>query len=154
MSAMEQRLTDLGIRLPPAPKPLGAYVEAVQAGDLLFLSGALPVEDGAPRFQGRIGKDLTLEDGRQAARLATLNALALAREHLGSLDRITRVAQLKVSLVTSEDFRDHPRVADGASELLADVFGRDKIPTRMVIGAFTLPVGVCVVIELVFALRC
>ena len=141
------------VELPPAPKPLGAYVEAVQVGDLLFLSGALPVEDGAPRFQGRIGKDLTLDHGRKAARLATLNALALAQEHLGSLDRIARVVSLRVWLATSDDFRDHARVADGASELLAEVFGRDRLSTRMVAGAFTLPVGVSVVIELVFALR-
>jgi len=153
VSAVEQRLKELGIRLPPAPKPLGAYVEAVQAGDLLFLSGALPVEDGAPRFQGRIGKDLTPEDGRKAARLATLNALALAQQHLGSLDRIARVVTLRVWLATSDDFRDHARVADGASELLAELFGRDRMPTRMVAGALTLPAGVTAVIELVFALR-
>ena len=148
---METRLKELGIRLPPAPKPLGAYVEAVEIGSLLFLSGALPVEGGIPRFQGRIGGDLTLEEGREAVRLATLNALALAREHLGSLDRIARVVRLKVSLVTSEEFRDHARVADAASELLAKVFGQDKTSTRMVSGAFTLPLGVSVVIELVFS---
>lgn len=151
MSA-EQRLKDLGIVLPAPPKPLGAYVEAVQTGNLLFLSGALPVEGGMPRFLGRIGAGLTIEDGRKAARLAGLNALAVARNHLGSLDNVARVARLAVSLATTEDFRAHPKVADAVSELLADIFGAEKAATRMVYGVLTLPVGVCVIVELVLSL--
>jgi len=145
----EQRLTELGIQLPHPPTPLGAYVEAVQSGRLLFLSGILPVEGGALQFKGRLGSDLTVEDGRRATRLATLNALAAAREHLGSLDRVTRVVRLAVSLVTTAEFQDHPKVADGASELLADVFGADKVSTRMVYGVLSLPKGTSVVVELV-----
>src|SRR6185312_4043846 len=99
----EQKLKDMGVTLPPAPKPLGAYVEAVQVGHLVFLSGTLPVEGGIAQFRGRIGGDLTIEDGREAARLATLNALALAREHLGSLDKVSRVVRLTVSLATAPD---------------------------------------------------
>ena len=148
----EQRLKTLGIPLPPPPTPLGAYVEAVQVGNLLFLSGALPVEGGAPKFLGHIGRELTIEDGRQAARLATLNALALARQHLGTLDQVARVVKLTVSLAATAEFRDHPKVADGASELLADVFGADKLSTRMVLGASSLPVGTSVVVELILAL--
>jgi enamine deaminase RidA (YjgF/YER057c/UK114 family) len=147
----EQRLKDLGIAMPAPPKPLGAYVEAVQAGNLLFLSGTLPVEGGAPKFQGRIGKELTLEEGRAATRLATLNALALARGHLGSLDKVRRVVRLMVHLVATPEFREHPKVADGASELLADLFGADRMSVRMVAGASSLPVGVCVVVELILA---
>ena len=93
-ASAEHRLRDLGIELPRAPTPLGAYVEAVQTGNLLFLSGTLPVEGGAPKFVGRIGAELSVEDGRHATRLAALNALALAKEHLGSLDRVTRVVRL------------------------------------------------------------
>src|SRR5207302_4193770 len=89
-ASAEQRLNDLGINLPRPPTTLGAYVEAVQARNLLFLSGTLPVEGGAPKFVGRIGGELSLEDGRRATRLAALNALALVKEHLGSLDRVTR----------------------------------------------------------------
>lgn len=146
----EQRLKDLGISLPRPPTPLGAYVEAVQTGNLLFLSGTLPVEEGVPRFLGRIGGDLSIEDGRRATRLAALNALALAKEHLGSLDRVTRVVRLGISLVTAPEFRDHPRVADAASELLVSVFGADKTSTRLVFGMASLPVGVCVVLESIF----
>lgn len=152
MSA-ERRLKDLAIVLPAAPKPLGAYVEAVQVGKLLFLSGALPITDGTPQFVGRIGAELTIEDGRSAARLAALNALALAREHLGSLDKVARVARLAVSLAATAEFRAHAKVADGASELLADLFGADRTSTRMVSGVLCLPLGVCAVVELVISLR-
>jgi enamine deaminase RidA (YjgF/YER057c/UK114 family) len=147
----EQRLKELGIDLPPAPKPLGAYVEAVQVGNLLFLSGALPLAGGAPKFLGRIGGELSIEDGRSAARLAALNALALARQHLGSLDKVTRVVRVGVSLATTAEFRDHAKVADGASELLASVFGADRMSTRMVSGVASLPAGVSVVVEIMLA---
>jgi enamine deaminase RidA (YjgF/YER057c/UK114 family) len=149
-ASAEQRLKLLGIDLPHPPTPLGAYVEAVQSGNLLFLSGTLPVEGGVPKFLGRIGAELSVEDGRLATRLAALNALALAKAHLGSLDAITRVVRLGVSLVTTPEFRDHPKVADAASELLVSVFGADKTSTRLVFGMASLPVGVCVVLESIF----
>jgi enamine deaminase RidA (YjgF/YER057c/UK114 family) len=149
----EQRLKELGITLPVPPTPLGAYVEAVQTGNLLFLSGTLPVEKGGVKFVGRIGGELNLEDGRSAARLAALNALALAREHLGSLDRVTRVVRLGVSLVTTPDFLQHPKVADGASELFASVFGADKMSTRLVLGMATLPLGLSVELEVILEIQ-
>jgi|SRR5882757_6944730 len=152
-SGAEQRLKDLGIDLPHPPSPLGAYVEAVQTGNLLFLSGTLPVEGGVPKFLGRLGGELSVEEGRRATRLAGLNALALAREHLGSLDRVTRVVRLGVSLATTPDFREHAKVADGASELMVSVFGADKTSTRLVFGMASLPVGVCAVLEVILETR-
>jgi enamine deaminase RidA (YjgF/YER057c/UK114 family) len=149
----EERLRDLGIDLPPPPAPFGAYVEAVQAGNLLFLSGTLPLEDGIPKFVGRIGGDVSMEDGRRATHLATLNALAAARAHLRSLDRVMRVVRLAVSLVTTSEFREHARVADAASELLRTVFGAERTSTRMVYGMRSLAVGVCVVVELILEVR-
>src|ERR1700757_2005534 len=146
----EQRLKELGIELPRPPAPLGAYVEAVQAGSLLFLSGTLPVEGGAPKVLGRIGGELSGEEGGRAARPAALNALALVKEHLGSLDRVTRVVRLGVSLATTPEFREHPKVADAASELMVSVFGADKTSTRLVFGMASLPVGVCVLLESIF----
>ncbi len=145
----EQRLRDLGIDLSHPPRPLGAYVEAVQTGSLLFLSGTLPLEGGTPKFVGRVGGELSIEDGRRATYLAALNALAATREHLGSLDRVTRVVRLAVSLLTTPEFRQHPMVADAASELLASVFGADRTSTRLVYGAASLPLGVCAVVELI-----
>jgi len=133
--------------------PLGAYVEAVQTGSLLFLSGTLPLEGGIPKFVGRIGGELSEEDGRRATHLATLNALAAAKAHLRSLDRVTRVVRLAVSLVTTPEFRQHPRVADAASDLLATVFGADRTSTRMVYGVASLPVGVCAVVELILEVQ-
>lgn len=150
-ASAERRLNELELTLPPAPKPLGAYVPAVQVGSLLFLSGALPMEGGVPAFRGRFGAELGVEEGRAAARLAALNALALARQHLGSLDKVTRVVRVAVTLLTTPDFRDHPKVADGASELLAEVFGKEKASTRMVSGVASLPAGACLVVEAILA---
>jgi len=142
----EQRLQELGIKLPTPPKPFGTYVEAVQSGRLLFLTGMLPTEGRAARFIGRIGAELDVEAGRKAARLAALNALAVARQHLKSLDRVTRIIRLGVSVATG-DVRDHPYVADGASELLQDVFGEDKNPCRLVTSVASLPLGTPVALE-------
>ena len=149
-ASAEQRLQALDIDLPRAPVPLGAYVEAIQTGNLLFLSGTLPVEGGIPKFLGRIGGELSVDEGRRAARLAAVNALALVKEHLGSLDRVARVVRLGVSLATTSEFREHPKVADAASDLLVGVFGADKSSTRLVLGAASLPLGVCVVLESIF----
>src|SRR5580765_5949475 len=137
----EQRLKELGITLPAPPRPFGTYVEAVQTGDLLFLSGMLPTEGHTAKFVGRVGAELDVETAREAARLAALNVLAVARQHLGSLDKVTRVVRLGVSIATSGDFCDQPKVADGASELLQDIFGADKNPCRSVYGVASLPLG-------------
>jgi len=149
MSA-ERRLKELGISLPPPPEPFGAYVEAVQTGNLLFLSGMLPTAGHGAQFVGRVGAELDVETGRKAARLASLNVLAVARQHLGSLDRVTRIVRLGVSVATSGDVRDQPKVADAASELLEDVFGRDKSPCRLVYGVASLPLGTPVELEVIF----
>jgi enamine deaminase RidA (YjgF/YER057c/UK114 family) len=134
-ASAEERLKELGIKLPAPPEPFGIYVEAVQTGHLLFLTGMLPTEGRSAKFIGRIGAELDVEAGRKAAHLAALNALAVAREHLGTLDKITRVVRLGVSIATSGDVRDHPKVADGASELLQAVFGKTRIPADWFLGS-------------------
>ena len=125
-------------------------MEAVQTGNLLFLSGMLPTEGRSAKFIGRVGAELDVETGRKAAYLAGLNALAVAREHLGSLDKVTRVIRLGVLVATAGDVRDQPKVADAASDLLQDVFGKDKNPCRMVYGVASLPLGAPVELELIF----
>lgn len=143
-------MKELGIQLPAPPQPFGTYAEAVQTGNLLFLSGMLPTEGRALKFVGRVGAELDVDAAHQAARLAALNALALVRQHLGSLDKVTRIVRLGVSVATSGDFREHPKVADGASDLLQEIFGPGKNPTRLIFGVATLPLGAPVELELIF----
>ena len=146
----EQRLRELGIKLPAPPEPFGTYVEAVQTGHLLFLTGMLPTEGRVAKFVGRVGAELGVETGRKAAYLATLNVIAVAREHLGSLDRVSRIVRLGVSVATSGDVRDQPKVADAASELLQSIFGENKNPCRLVYGVASLPLGTPVELEVIF----
>jgi len=146
----EQRLKELGIKLPPPPEPFGTYVEAVQTGNLLFLTGMLPTEGRDAKFIGRVGAELDVDAGRKAAHLAALNVLAVARKHLGSLDKVTRIVRLGVSIATSGDVRDQPKIADAASELLQDVFGKEKSPCRLVYGVASLPLGTPVELEVIF----
>jgi enamine deaminase RidA (YjgF/YER057c/UK114 family) len=131
-ASAEQRLERLGIKLPTPPEPFGIYVEAVQTGNLLFLTGMLPTAGRVAKFIGRVGAELDVETGQKAAHLAALNALAVTR--LGSLDKVTRVVRLGVSVATSGDVRDQPKIADAASLLLQDVFGKEKNPSRLVFG--------------------
>jgi enamine deaminase RidA (YjgF/YER057c/UK114 family) len=149
-ASAEQRLEELGIMLPTPPEPFGTYAEAVQTGNMLFLTGMLPTEGRAAKFIGRVGAELDVETGRKAAYLAALNGLAVAREYLGSLDKVTRIVRLGVLVATSGDVRDQPKVADGASELLQDIFGKDKNPSRLVYGVASLPLGTPVELELIF----
>ena len=149
-ASAERRLRDLGIVLPNAPRPLGAYVESVQSGNLLFLSGMLPVKNGKFQYVGRLRKDIDESAGRDALRIATLNALSAAKAHIGSLDRVTRVVSVKVYLATDGDFYNQPIVADAASELLRDVFGEDKMSVRSVLGVTALPLGAPVMLEVTF----
>jgi len=149
-ASAEQRLKELGIQLPSPPTPFGTYMEAVQTGNLLFLSGMLPVVDRKPKFIGRIGKELDAEAGREAAYIAALNVLAAAKEHLGSLDRVTRVVRLGVFIATFGDFFDQPRIADAVSDLFCDVFGIQKTSVRVVIGVASLPLGAPVELDVTF----
>lgn len=146
----ECRLKELGIDLPKPPEPFGTYVEAVHTGNLLFLSGMLPTEDREAKFVGRVPENLDVETARRAARLAALNGLAVARKYLGSLDRVTRVVRLGVSVATAGDVREQPKIADGASDLLQDVFGKHRNPSRLVYGVASLPLGAPVALEIIF----
>ena len=149
-ASAEQRLRQLGIKLPAPPEPFGIYAEAVQTGNLLFLTGMLSTEGREAKFIGRVGAELDVEAGHAAARLAALNGLAVAKQHLGSLDKVKRIVRLGVAVATSGDVRDQPKVADGASEFLQDVFGKDKNPCRLVYGVASLPLGTSVALELIF----
>ena len=129
----EDRLARLGLQLPDAPTPFGAYVPAVQTGHLLFLSGMLATSGHAAAVVRIVGKDLDVPAGRQAATTAALNALALTRNQLGSLNRVSRVLRLGVYVAATPQFTEHPKVADAASELLRDVFGDQTVSSRLVL---------------------
>jgi enamine deaminase RidA (YjgF/YER057c/UK114 family) len=147
---LEERLKQMGVVLPTAPKPLGAYTAAVQSGSLLFISGMVPIVNGKPHTIGRLGAERSVAEGQEASRIAALNALAVAREFLGSLDRVKRVTRLSVIQLTTDDFIDHAKVADGASDLFGELFGAANSHTRSVCGAASLPAGYTVVLEVIF----
>src|SRR5512132_4405200 len=117
------RLRALGIELPTPPRPMGSYVTAARSGTLLFLSGHGPVRDGRVLYQGRVGRDLTIEQGQEAARLTGLNLLASVRDAVGSLDRVRRVVKALGMVQCADDFTDHPKVINGFSDLMVEVFG-------------------------------
>ena len=146
----EDRLRELGLHLPDAPTPFGAYVPAVQTGNLLFLSGMLATRGHAATVVGIVGKDLDVKAGREAAYTAALNVLALTRKQLGSLDRVSRVVRLGVYVAATPELTEHPKVADAASELLQDVFGDQTVSSRLVFGVASLPLGSPVELEVIF----
>lgn len=149
LTTAEDRLTTLGIQLPDAPTPFGAYVPTVQSGNLLFLSGMLATSGHAVTVVGVVGKNLDVKTARKAASTAALNALALAKKQLGSLNRISHVVRLGVYIAATPEFTDHPKIADGASELFRDVFGEEMLSTRLVLGVASIPLGSPVELEVI-----
>ena len=147
--SFEARLAELKITLPPAPKPVATYIPAVRVGDLLFLSGTGPFKDGAIVYAGKLGKDLTVEQGYEAARLTLLNALALVRQELGTLDRVTRVVRLTGHVASAEGFTQQPAVINGASDLLVQIFGEAGRHARLALGAAELPLNMAIELELI-----
>jgi len=145
----EARLKSLRIELPPAPRPMGSYATAVQSGSLLFLSGHGPLRDGRVAYEGRVGRDLSIEQGQEAARLTGLNLLATARDALGSLDRVRRVVKALGMVQCTDDFTDHPKVINGFSDLMVEVFGDAGRHARAAVGMGSLPFGISVEIEMV-----
>ena len=148
---IDKRLNELGIELPPANAPAGNYVPFVRTGDLLFISGQIPIVDGKPAFIGTLGADLDVADGAAAARTCALSILAQAREALGGdLDRVTRCVKLSRFVASTPDFTDQPKVINGASDLLVDVFGDTGRHARAAVGMASLPLGVAVEVEAIF----
>ena len=149
----EDRFAKLGIRLPDAPSPLGAYVPAIQTGNLLFLSGMLATVGHTPAMVGVVGKDLDASAGQEAAHAAALNVLALTRKQLGSLNRVTQFVRLSVFVAATAEFTEHAKVADGASEFLRAVFGENTVPARVVVGVSSLPLGSPVELEVILEVK-
>ena len=152
-SGISSRLNDLGITLPSPPTPLGAYVESTDTENLLFLSGTLPVVNRQLAIAGRLGENLSVKEGQEAARIASLNGLAIAMAHLGDLDRLEKLVKLTVLIATTEKFTEHASVADGASDLFEQIFGRDVGHVRLVYGVQSLPIGAPVIVDSIFEIN-
>lgn len=149
----EENLTQLGIVLPEPPAPAGLYSPCVQVGPLLFVSGQVPSANGAVLRHGKCGESVTLEEGAALARQCALQALAIVRKQLGSLDRVVKVARTAGYVASAPGFIEHPRVINGASQLLIDVFGEPGRGARIAIGVAELPSGVPVEVEFLFEVR-
>jgi len=149
----EEKLAELGFLLPEPPRPVATYVGAVQVGSILFVSGHGPVKEGEHLFIGKLGRDMDVEEGKQAAELVALNMLATIKSHAGELDRVKRVVKLLCLVNSSPDFRRQPEVANGASDLLIKIFGEGRgSHARSAIGMGALPFGIAVEIEGIFEL--
>ncbi|MGQ0557785.1 MAG: RidA family protein [Nitrospiraceae bacterium] len=148
----ERKLTQLGLALPAPPKPVANYVPAVRVGDLLFLSGVLPSRDGQLIMTGKLGQNLSIEQGMEAARVAVLNGLSIIRQEAGSLDRVKRIVKMVGHIASAPGFTEQPQVLNGASDLLVALFGDAGRHARVAVGAAELPRQAPVEIELIVEL--
>lgn len=147
--SVDERLSELGIELPPVAAPVASYVPVVVAAGLAFVAGQVPLESGQPLVTGRVGEDLDTAEAARWARRCALQALAALRAELGSLDRIRRIAKVTVWVASTEGFTEQPKVANGASDLLGEVFGEAGKHARAAVSAPSLPLGVPVEVEVI-----
>jgi len=145
----EARLAELGLTLPQQPKPVANYVPTVKVGNLLFVSGHGPYDDGNIKTEGKLGRELTVDEGYQVARTVTMNCLASIKAELGSLDRVKRFVKLLGMVNCTEDFREQPKVINGCSDLLVELFGEAGKHARSAVGMQALPFGIPVEIEMI-----
>ncbi len=149
MTLPSQRLGDLGLSLPAVTRPLAAYVPAVQFADMVYTAGQLPLVDGKLRAVGKVGADVAADDAVECAKIAALNALAAVVDLTGDLDVITRIVKVTVYVASAPGFTDQPVIANGASQLLGDIFGDAGQHARSAVGVAVLPLDAPVEIELV-----
>ena len=141
---VEERLSELGIELPPPPRPVASYVPVVVSGGLACVAAQVPLVDGAMTYPGHLGADVTVEQGREAARRCALQALSALKEALGGFERLVRIVKVEVFVASSSGFTEQPKVADGASELLTEVLGEAGKHARAAVGVAELPLGASV----------
>lgn len=149
----ERKLQSLGFTLPAAPKPVATYVPAVRSGNLLFLSGMIPMVEGKMAMVGKVGKELTVEQGQAMTRITLLNALAVVKAELGSLDRVGRIVRIGVHVASGDGFTQQPAVANGASDLLVEIFGERGRHARLALGAAELPLNAPVELEMIIEVK-
>ena len=147
---IEDKLAEMGVTIPDPKPALGSYVPAVQTGNLVFVSGNLPIQaDGAMLHSGKLGEDVSVEEGYAAAKQCAINCLSAAKGIVGDLNNVQQVVKLRVLVNSSHDFTDQPAVANGASDLIVELFGESGKHARAAVGVASLPLGVSVEVELV-----
>ncbi|MGG4460388.1 RidA family protein [Brevibacillus porteri] len=149
MSKVEQRLKELGYELPPVPPTMANYVSCVQTGNVIYTSGAGCYVNGNPMYIGRLGSDVTIEQGYEAAKVTVLNLLAILKSEIGDLDRITRIVKLFALVSSAPDFYEQPRVVNGASDFLIEIFGEAGKHARAAAGTSVLPFNNPIEIEMI-----
>lgn len=149
----EEKLKTMGITLPELPKPLGSYVPFVRTGNIVFLSGMLPLREGKLIKTGRVGESVTLDEAVECARTAAINALAVIRGAVGSLDSVSRCMMLNGFVASTDDFVDQPKVVNGASNLISEVFGEAGLHARTAVGVNVLPLNSPVEISFIFEVK-
>lgn len=150
MMTPEEKLKQLGITLPDAPKPLGSYVPCIQAGNLLFLSGMLPLREGKLTRTGKVGESISLEEAQEDAKQVVINALSVLKSHLGSLDKIKRCVKLNGYVASAPDFTEQPKVLNAASDLVFEIFSEAGRHARTAVGVYVLPLNSPLEIDFIF----
>jgi enamine deaminase RidA (YjgF/YER057c/UK114 family) len=153
MSLIEARLKELGVTLPTPPLPVASYVPCTISGNIVFVSGQIPIADGAIKYVGKLGVDVPMEAGQAAAQLCAINVLAQLKSAIGDLDRVVKCLKLGVFINAAPDYSQHPEVANGASDLIAAVFGDAGKHARAAVGVGSLPRGVAVEVEAIFEIK-
>ena len=146
---VENTLQSLQIKLPKPPAAVATYATAVRSGNLLFIAGQGPMIDGRPKHTGKLGAGVTIEEGQDCARIACLNALAIAKQALGSLDKVKRAVQATVWVACTDRFLEHPKVANGATDIIKQLWGEAGLPARAAVGTNVLPMDIPVEVALV-----
>ena len=146
----EDKLKELGISLPEAPKPLGSYVPSIQAGNVIYLSGILPLINGKLARTGRVGESVSFDDAREDAKTATINAFSVLKSNIGNLDKVKRCIKISGYIASAPDFTEQPKVLNAASDLIFEVFGEAGRHARVAVGVSVLPLNSPVEIEFIF----
>jgi enamine deaminase RidA (YjgF/YER057c/UK114 family) len=147
--SVEEKLKAMGLSLPKPPKPVAAYIPAVKTGNLIFISGQIPVVNGELKYKGKVGQGLSIEDGYEAAKICVLNALSIVKDMVGSLDKVKRIVRVVGYVNCSDDFEEPHKVVNGASELLVEIFGEKGRHARLALGTNTLPLGATIELEMI-----
>jgi len=151
---VEEKIKELGFTLPETPKPLAAYIPAIRTGDYVYTSGQVPFADGELMYSGKIGFDLTIEEGQKAAELCALNGLSSIKSEIGDLNKIEQIVKVTVFVNSADGFTDQPKVANGASEFLGKIFGESGKHVRSAVGVNELPADSAVEVEIIVKVNC